>query len=172
MTRRNRTVPRPIVTRRNGKNNITQRAQSAKPFIPPQEPLPGTPFIMQTIRVSSVIPVAASTGATVTFAGFLGNINGFGGGVIKLQRLAVYGPSHTADYNFQVTDLLPNNDGLILTDSNTVGAARPSVGWIPTELDRITSHTSSGTVNMFSWTSSVAITGQLVVVATIQLRNA
>lgn len=158
-------------TVRNRRTGIVHRAQSSKPFVPSLEPRSGTPFVMQTIRVQSNITATASTGATVTFAQFLGNINGFAGGSIKLLRLAVYGPTHAVDYVFTVTDLLPNSDGLVLQDSGTTGAARPSVGWVPTELDRITTHTSSGTVNMFSWTSNVAVTGQLAIVATVQLRS-
>lgn len=158
-------------TNRNRKTGILHRAQSAKPFVPSLEPRSGTPFVMQTIRVQSNITVTASAGATVTFAGFLGNISGFSGGSIKLLRLAVYGPTSATDYVFTVTDLLPNSDGLVMQDTGTTGAARPSVGWVPTELDRITTHTSAGAISMFSWTASAAQTGQLAIVATVQLRS-
>lgn len=171
MVKNNRNGNRRVRTRRtNNSNLLVHKAQCAKAFVPPQEPRSGSASLMQTIRVQSNITFAASTGTTVTFSNFLGNINGFTtGGMIKLLKLSVYAPTNAADFSFTVTDLLPNNDGLVMMDSGTTGAARAAVGWIPTELDRVTTHVS-GAVPIFSWTSNLALTGQMVIVATIQLR--
>ncbi len=171
MFKNRRNGKRNVRVRRNNNNNaIIHKAQCAKQFVPPQEPRNGSASVMQTIRVQSNITFAASTGTTVTFANFLGNINGFTtGGMIKLLKLAIYAPTNAADFSFTVTDLLPNNDGLVMMDSGTTGAARAAVGYVPTELDRVTTHIS-GAVPIFSWTSNLALTGQMVIVATIQLR--
>ncbi len=143
-------------------------------FIPPNDPPPGTPSVVQRLRLTAPISVSASTGSTYTVANLLGAVTPTLPSTynVKFQRLMVYFPSTNAtstESPFVIVDLLPNNDSLTITDSGIIGQSRPAIGWVPTSLDRMQTFFTSSTQPVFVWTGP-STTGNIYVVMDVDAR--
>jgi len=145
-------------------------------FKPPNDPPPGTPALLQRLRIVAVFNPSAINTDTYTVSRLLADVTptlpaGFN---VKFRRFMVYFPTDAtvgAEYRVVVTDLLPNNDGLVITDTGVSGQSRPSVGWTPTRIDQLeTFFESNTTQNVFSWTAGSSITGSIHVVMEVEAR--
>jgi hypothetical protein len=155
--------------------------QAARPVPCPKDPPQGTVSVAQRIRLTSSQSVTASTGSTFTITNVLGSASPSlpAGYNVKIQRVMIYFPSSgggatpsyvEAEFVYVVTDLLPNNDGLVITDSGTIGSERARVSYQPTHLDRLSTFYENSTQALFSWTSSAAVTGTIMIIVDVIAR--
>jgi len=179
MARRNNN---PSSRRRNrGKANrrIGQEATASRLVRGPNDPPEGTPSVVQTIRQVAGVSTTGTSG-TVTVANFYTALASQTGVTIptqyrvKIKRIGVYS-GEGSDFLgsvLTVTDLLPNNDGLIITDSGTAGQSRAQCSYVPTLLDRMASLSATSTQAIFSWATTATLpqTATLTVVLTVEAR--
>jgi len=165
--------------RRKANRRIGQEATASRLVRGPNDPPEGTPSVIQTIRQTASVAITGSSG-TVTVANFYTALAAQTGVTIpaqyrvKIKRVGVYSGEGTDFLGtiLAVTDLLPNNDGLIISDSGTAGQSRAQCSYIPTLLDRITALSATSTQALFSWSTSATVIANsaLTVVLTVEAR--
>jgi hypothetical protein len=158
-------------------NRISEPTAS-RLVIPPNDPKVGSSSVLQTRRTQSYYLSGASTG-TVTVAQALANSGLSTSTRFRFKKVLVYFQgtagvtSADTDRTITVTDALPNNDGLILRDAGVEGATRPCAGYIPSEIDRMTTYSTTSTQSLFSYTGSYGASSgseQITLVLTLEMR--
>ncbi len=160
--------PRRQLNRRRANQTLPRAA--ARIYRGPADPPSGTLTVLQRREVHSHVTFASASSGSVTVAQFLAGAQG-GSTIthIRFLRLSVYAPSlTTGDMTLTVADALPQNDGLVLSDTSTVGAARAQGGFYPTALDQMNFLVNTSQ-SLFLWTTTSAVTF-LDVIALVEAR--